>query len=145
MQLGKITQRHPWKIWNSPGSPFRRSCLPAFSCRDAVCNFKGKKRWSKKEGEVVTVQREGRKWKYDETCDSPNLGHVHTGENLDSCPEMVHDKEHILKILRLKWTKTTWWNGFLEIFKIIITDEIFFQLKCSFFFFEKQHLDGQNK
>lgn len=47
----------------------------------------------------MTVRREGRKWKYDETCDSPNLGHVHTGENLDSCPEMVHDKEHILKIL----------------------------------------------
>jgi len=51
----------------------------AFSCRDAVCNFKGKKRWSKKEGKVVTVQRSGRKWKYDETCDSINLGHCHTG------------------------------------------------------------------
>jgi len=45
----------------------------------------------------VTVQREGRKWKYDETCDSTNVGHCYTGERLD-CPQMIHDKEHIPKI-----------------------------------------------
>lgn len=37
--------------------PFGSSCSPASSRTDAVGNFKGKKRWSKKEGKVVTVRR----------------------------------------------------------------------------------------
>lgn len=47
--------------------------MPAISFGDAVCNFKGKKRWSKKEGKEVTVQEEGGEWKHGESCDSKKL------------------------------------------------------------------------
>lgn len=91
---------HPWKVCNGPGLPLEAAlCLhPPAEMQSAT----SKARRDGLKGRQGSDSREKAENENGEAV-TPEIWVTGTlGENLDSCLEMFHDKEHILKILGMR-------------------------------------------